>query len=86
MQILIPSCIQLASPRSIQFSGYLRIPHFPHFSTGYLDTNFFVNGFVRKLVIPKKNWENGMNQNVSHFPPFFHKVYSIMVTKICLML
>ena len=27
-----------------------------------------------------------MNQNVSHFPPFSHKVYSIMVTKFCLML
>ena len=27
-----------------------------------------------------------MNQNVSHSPPFFHKVYSIMVTKFCLML
>ena len=27
-----------------------------------------------------------MNQNVSHFSYFFHKVYSIMVTKFCLML
>ena len=27
-----------------------------------------------------------MNQKVSHFPPFFHKVYSIMVTKFYLML
>ena len=34
----------------------------------------------------KKKGEMGMNQNVSHFPPFFHKVCSIMVTKFCLML
>ena len=27
-----------------------------------------------------------MNQNVPHSPPFSHKVYSIMVTKFCLML
>ena len=30
----------------------------PHFSTGYLDANFFINVPVRKLVTPKKNGEN----------------------------
>ena len=37
-------------------------------------------------MTPKKNGKMGMNQNVSHCCPFFHKVYSIMVTKFCLML
>ena len=58
----------------------------PHFPTGYLDTNFFIGVLLRKLVTPKKNGGNWDEPKCVPFPPFFHKVYSIMVTKFCLML
>ena len=37
--------------------------NFPHFSTGYLDTNFFINGPVGKLVAFRKNGRNGTLKN-----------------------
>ena len=78
--------LTVSSLGSIQFSGYLRIPHFPPiFPPDIWILTFFINVPLRKLVTPKKNGGN-RDEPKSHFPPFFHKVYSIMVTKFCLML
>ena len=37
--------------------------NFPHFPTGYLDTNFFINDPVGKLVTFRKNAKNGTWKN-----------------------
>ena len=43
----------------------------PHFSNGYLDTNFFINGPIRKLVTPQKNGGNGNEPKWVPFSPIF---------------